>query len=121
MSCCNRIGYIHKSGTGQNPKNLRSSVISSIFSRCSYNINSFVNTHLHPPPAPDTSDAMSVYGQYKQPVVHMLESSRSTVRNANYVQSALSSMADTNYNGDGVFSASSSRRLPAYSNYPPDK
>eukprot|EP00978_Attheya_sp_CCMP212_P023234 scaffold70728_cov36-Attheya_sp.AAC.1 len=118
MSHRNRIGYCHKSGTGHNSNTRRSSVISSIPGRRSFDRNSLVDTPLPPPSAPNTAAVMAVTNQDQQPVVHISESSRSTVQNANSVHSASSSMTDTNSNDDGV-SSTSSARLPASSNSPP--
>eukprot|EP00978_Attheya_sp_CCMP212_P039500 scaffold206093_cov35-Attheya_sp.AAC.1 len=118
MSRRNRIGYCHKSGTGHNCNKRRSSVISSIPGRRSFDRHSLVDTPLPPPLAPNTAAVMAVTNQDQQPVVHISESSRSTVQNMNSVHSASSSMTDTNSNDDGVLSTSSAR-LPASSNSPP--
>ena len=123
MPRCNKIGYIHKSGTGQHSKKRRCIVISAILGRLPSDKNSLVDTPAPPPIPPDTADTMAVADQYHQPVVHMSsEFSRSTVLNANYVHLTLIliSMTDTNSNGDGVL-YTSYLRLLATSIYPLNK
>ena len=120
MSRRNRIGYSHKSGTVHHSKKRRCCVISAILGRHPSDRNSLVDTPLPPPIPRDTSAVMAVADQGHQQVVHMsFKSSRSAVLNTNSIHSTSSSrsMMDTNYNCDGVLSASSAR-LPSTSRSP---
>ena len=83
-------------------------------------MNRLVDTHMLPPPSPDTAAVMAVSDKYFQHVVRMSESSRSTVRNSDSVHSSLSSIADINYNGGGVLSNSYTSRLPDPLKYLPN-
>eukprot|EP00978_Attheya_sp_CCMP212_P043135 scaffold275966_cov45-Attheya_sp.AAC.1 len=103
-----RIGYSHKSGTGNHSKKRRTTYISAHPGRPSSDRNSLVDTPLPPPIPPDTAAVMAIADSEHPLAVHTsAESSRSIVLNANSIHStsssslSLSSRTDTNSNGDG--------------------